>query len=103
MQNPSTALPSATPMMGIASSRAGACGDAPVWLNPSYAARAGSRWRQHLGADVGDAARAGERHGDVELVLEDLDRPRDAGLAAGAQAIQEGAADHAGAGAERER
>ena len=46
---------------------------------------------------------AGERHRDVELLADDLDRPRDAGLAAGAQAVDVGAADQAALGAERER
>ena len=53
--------------------------------------------------DILHAGGAGERHGHVELVAQDLDRPRDAGLPAGAQAVQIGTTDHAGARAERER
>ena len=40
---------------------------------------------------------------DVKLLADDLDRPGDAGLAAGAEAVNIGAADQAGLGAERQR
>ena len=56
-----------------------------------------------LSVDVADVAHAAERHGDVELLAENLDRLGDAGFAAGAEAVDVGAADHAGARAERER
>ena len=38
---------------------------------------------QHLRPDIGGAVDAAQRHGDVELLLEDVDRLGDAGLAAG--------------------
>src|SRR5579883_3584145 len=66
-----------------------------------------TRWlsilSQCLPADFLDAVDAGKRHGDVELVLEDFDRAGHSDLAAGPEAIQIRAADHAGTGAERER
>src|SRR2546428_2972516 len=62
-----------------------------------------SHRRDHPSIDIPHAAHPAERHGDVELLAEHLDRLGDAGLAAGAEAIDIGAADHAGARAERER
>ena len=50
-----------------------------------------------------DALDAGQRHRHVEFLADDLDRPGDAGLAAGAQAVDIGAADQAAFGAERQR
>src|ERR1700704_1987854 len=61
-----------------------------------------SRLGNQLPVDIPDAFPPAERQGHVELPAENLDRPGDAGLAAGAEAIDVGAADHAGARAERE-
>src|SRR5215211_4376568 len=59
--------------------------------------------RQHPVVDLVDRGDAGERHADVELLADHLDRGAHAGLAAGAEAIEKGAADQASLGAERER
>src|SRR4051794_216441 len=58
--------------------------------------------RQHALVDLGDGVDAAQPHGDAEFVADDVDRLGDAGLAAGAEAVGEGAADHAGFGAEGE-
>ena len=42
-----------------------------------------------------DSIDACQRHGDVQLLADDLDRPGDAGLAAGAEAVNIGTADQA--------
>src|SRR6202011_5044731 len=56
----------------------------------------------HAPVDFGDAGDAGQRHADIELVADDLDGASDAGLPAGAKAIDVGAAAHAGARAKRD-
>src|SRR4051794_2051368 len=63
----------------------------------------GSNAAQNRGACVLDVADAGERHGDVELLLHHLQRLRHAGLALRAEPVDERAADHRRLGAERER
>ncbi len=50
-----------------------------------------------------DTLHAGERHGDIQFLGDDFDRPGDARLAAGAQTEDVGAADEAAFGAERQR
>src|SRR5712691_11905533 len=59
--------------------------------------------RDDASVDVAHAGHAAERHGDVELLAENLDRLGDAGFPARAQPIDVGAADHAGARAMGER
>ncbi|CFN63730.1 Uncharacterised protein [Bordetella pertussis] len=46
---------------------------------------------------------AAQRHGDVHFLVEDPERPRHAGLAVGAQAIEERTPDHGAARAQRHR
>src|SRR3569833_3141656 len=53
--------------------------------------------------DLVDPVDAAQAHGGEQLLLDDVDRLGDAGLAAGPKAIGIGAADHAGFCAERER
>src|SRR5438552_1932812 len=65
-----------------------------LWFSPR---------RNHPPVDVSHAARPAQRHGHIELRAEHFNRLRYAGLAAGAEAIDIGAADHARARAERER
>src|SRR5215470_12727394 len=54
-----------------------------------------------MAADFGDAGGAGQRHGDVEFVAQNLDRSLHAGLAAGAEAVDIGASAQTRPGAER--
>src|ERR1700690_1248268 len=49
----------------------------------------------HVPVDFSDAGDAGQRHADIELVADDLDGAGDAGLAAGAETVDVGAAAHA--------
>src|SRR3974390_758706 len=56
---------------------------------------------QHVRADLFDAVAASERHGDAELLVQDVDCLGDASLAAGAEAIDIRAADHAGVRSQR--
>src|SRR5690348_10816372 len=49
-----------------------------------------------------DVSHASQRHGDAELVLQDLERLGDACLAVSAEAVEIGTADEAGARAEPE-
>src|SRR6478736_3758822 len=53
--------------------------------------------------DIPDVAQAAERHGDVELLADDVERGGDALLAHGAEPVEEGAADEGALGAERDR
>ena len=53
--------------------------------------------------DRADVAPAAERHRDVDLLADDLERAGDPGSAAGAEAVEEGAADVGALGAERQR
>src|SRR5580658_5793969 len=53
--------------------------------------------------DLPDAFDAGQRHGDVEFVADDLDGAGDTRLPAGAEAVNVGPAAQAGLRAERER
>src|SRR5271155_1095134 len=57
----------------------------------------------HAVVDVSDAGDAGQRHRHVEFAADDLNRARDTGLPAGAEAVDVSAAAHAGARAERQR
>src|SRR5208282_6070273 len=57
----------------------------------------------HAAIDFVDALDAGQRHADAEFVAHDLDRAGDAGLSAGAEPIDIGAAAQTGARAERDR
>src|SRR5205807_5320565 len=59
--------------------------------------------RQHVVVDLGNGVDAAQPHGGEELVANDVDCLGDAGFAAAAEAVNIGAADHAGLGAERQR
>ena len=48
---------------------------------------------QHIPVDIADVPLAAERHGDIQLLADDIERGGHAGLAAGAEAVEEGAAD----------
>src|SRR5215468_4307033 len=56
-----------------------------------------SRGHNHAAVDIADALHPAQRHGHIELTGENVDRRGDAGLAAGAEAVDVGASDHAGA------
>jgi hypothetical protein len=55
--------------------------------------------QQDIAVDILDIALAAECHGDVEFLLDYFQHPRDAGLAAGAEAVEEGPADIGALGA----
>src|SRR5215831_850044 len=58
---------------------------------------------QHLAWHLSQVAQAGEHHGDVHLLADDVDRLAHAGFAHGGEAVEMGAPDQAAARAERER
>src|SRR5829696_2112463 len=64
-----------------------------------------SSWaiQQHVWPNLGNAARSGQGHADVELLPDDIDRFGDAGLARGAETVNISTAQHAGARPERQR
>ena len=80
------------------------CGDGPGLRrdDDEFVATIASN-RQHLVVDLGDGVDATQPHGGGELLAQNVERLGDAGLAAGAEAVGIGAADHAGLRAERER
>src|SRR5689334_4767463 len=64
--------------------------------------RLGRRTKDDVARDLCHIGDAGQRHGNAELVLEDVERLGDSRLSIGAEAVQIGAADEAGARAEAE-
>src|SRR6516225_6999629 len=62
-----------------------------------------SRGHNHAAVDIADALHPAQRHGHIELTGENVDRRGDAGLAAGAEAVDVGASDHSGPRSTRER
>src|SRR5579862_6077345 len=74
-------------------------------LGPAFAGTSGHGFALlHAGegaaVDLLDVLHAGQRHGDIELVADDLDGARNASLSPGAESVNVGPAAQAGVGAE---
>lgn len=100
-----------SPMLGRSFTHADDSPDAPATVILSY-----GYWRhkfgghaplrlvrQHVRSDISDTLSAHERHADIKLFAQNVDRFGDARLAVGSHAIGIGAADQAAFGAKRQR